>query len=390
MQAFTLVELLVVIAIIGILIALLLPAVQAAREAARRMQCTNNFKQIGLAVHNFHDARKGLPPICVFAFGQSIFPLLFPYTEQQANADLIDAKGKFYYQAGSAMRVAHGHWFFRQALNAQERNSLSSVPYMKCPSRRSGMQMMDVTTAESPENSQAGPRGDYCTIVAKRFPAGFPYWDGHDWPRIAYLVQPSSADYNWEQGSAQSHQRGPFRLPALTFYPGYDGSSLFHHDQVSSWNTKDTMAWWADGTSNQLIFGEKHIPTWALDLQSGNGGDVQENSKYSWDISYLGALYNWANTGFARAAIDVMHGAGQSQPIARSPSEPRPLITSQYGEGYIVAHGWGVDFGFGSYHTGIVNFAMGDGSVQSISVTIHPRLLADLSLVNDGNSVSVP
>jgi prepilin-type processing-associated H-X9-DG protein len=86
-----LVELLVVIAIIGILIALLLPAVQAAREAARRMQCTNNLKQIGLAIHGYHDVHKQIPPAYLCKQPEvAVHTYLLPFIEQQAAYDAYD------------------------------------------------------------------------------------------------------------------------------------------------------------------------------------------------------------------------------------------------------------------------------------------------------------
>ncbi|MBU4272137.1 MAG: DUF1559 domain-containing protein [Planctomycetes bacterium] len=115
--AFTLVELLVVITIIGILIALLLPAVQAAREAARRLQCQNNFKQVGLAMHNYHLV-VGCFPVGVFdpqtktdAPGWwSWGAYILPHIEQQAVFDMIEfgaSPPRYYFLAGNT-RLAAG------------------------------------------------------------------------------------------------------------------------------------------------------------------------------------------------------------------------------------------------------------------------------------------
>lgn len=136
-SGFTLVELLVVIAIIGILVALLLPAVQSAREAARRMQCGNNLKQMALAIHNYENANGTFPAAClasrpasVWAWGHSWHVAILPYTEQTNLYEQFDFKGisspstGLIYQSGSSKHnVDNG----RLLAGLQ-------IPYMRCPS----------------------------------------------------------------------------------------------------------------------------------------------------------------------------------------------------------------------------------------------------------------
>lgn len=118
-QGFTLVELLVVIAIIGILVGLLLPAVQAAREAARRMQCSNNVKQIGLALHNYESTHKVLPPGQVKLNIATPLTLILPYVEASNGHALFD---------------------FRYAMTATQNNAATvlNFPFYQCPSEPSG------------------------------------------------------------------------------------------------------------------------------------------------------------------------------------------------------------------------------------------------------------
>jgi prepilin-type N-terminal cleavage/methylation domain-containing protein len=143
-HGFTLVELLVVIAIIGILIALLLPAVQAAREASRRSQCQNHLKQVVLAVHNFHDTHNEVPAARWRNRFQSWMALIAPFMEAGAEFELWDFEQEYYHNN-----------------NRQARTSL--IPIYFCPSRRTlgGEGMLAPHDATGFRNVVQGATGDY-------------------------------------------------------------------------------------------------------------------------------------------------------------------------------------------------------------------------------------
>lgn len=218
-EAFTLVELLVVIAIIGVLVALLLPAVQTAREAARRMQCGNHLKQISLALHNHHDAHRKLPPRTVKASGATWAVLVLPYLEQQAAYNLWDLKSDMRTQSAAAMEAR--------------------VPVWTCPTRRSGKQL------SIQEAGQGGVGGTGGLTVEWHLPGAVSDYAGNI-GTYAFNATTGFGDWSTEKADGVLI-RGVSPDPVTGVY----------QSQISLANI-------TDGTSNTLFLGEKHVPLTGL------------------------------------------------------------------------------------------------------------------------------
>ena len=136
-RGFTLIELLVVIAIIAILVALLLPAVQQAREAARRNSCKNNLKQLGLAMHNYHDTHKVFPYASTYGINSrhTWVEFIFPFVEQSALYDQINFNEQNN-NAASGNKALFENKFF---------------PFLQCPTnpyKKSGLTLANTNFSE--------------------------------------------------------------------------------------------------------------------------------------------------------------------------------------------------------------------------------------------------
>jgi prepilin-type N-terminal cleavage/methylation domain-containing protein/prepilin-type processing-associated H-X9-DG protein len=225
LDGFTLVELLVVIAIIGILVALLLPAIQAAREAARRAQCVSNMHNIGLAVQNYHDARKQLPPTRIRDLQKTWLHLILSHLEEGAAEDLWNtATGCFYDQPLSTRTIV--------------------VPIYLCPSRS----RESTTTLDKPDGGLGGSYsgvsegGLYRGSVADYAGCG---------GTVRNLTSGKIAPYNYNRAS------GPWTANGAMLY-GYSDeptSTRF----VKVWKSLTSFKKITDGTSKTFLFGEATI-----------------------------------------------------------------------------------------------------------------------------------
>lgn len=337
---FTLVELLVVIAIIGILVGLLLPAVQAAREAARRMQCSNNLKQLGLAIHNHESTYKYIPAVekefqIDDVYASTGNPLwnatedarkpygalgqLLPFLEAGNVSNLVDSKKALLDPKNSVPPFPGG---------TNIPAIFTPLPFFLCPS--------------APES-----KSDYGPYFVQ---IGFPSGVAYNLPRSDYTPMAAL------RGSLMVCAGLPDQEVKNTMLGTTDPKSKFtvKFGEVSD-GLSNTICIIEGAGKQKLYFRGK--PTPGVDYNDGGYG---LNSFYGdWNIS---------------RKVRGLSGA---------------LITDPTGRGCSVINVWNEDNPY-SFHTGGVQMVRGDGSVSFLSDSIDVRTFIGLSTRDGGEAVNVP
>ncbi len=356
-QAFTLVELLVVIAVIGILVGLLLPAVQQVREAARRTDCSNKLKNLGLAVHNFASTGgERLPMLGEGQEGGHWSAFILPYVEQTSLFEAISFGSNDFATSVALTNASLG------STNPIERNIAACevrLELFKCPSSIAPDAIFDASTWIPPWFVARRVPGNYLGVVTGIQPV--------DWKPAAgwgTTLRPT-----WSGNPTLGH----WELDGMMITRPLDQARIVQGGMGGAVRLRDVV----DGLSNTLMLGEAE-PDPELEEIAAVRESPNTGRKDHW---YIGGddFDNWEGTDWSEQGGSTAVAINYDKPKVK----PSPLAFDASLE-------WGAyEVSFGSNHPGGAQFCSGDGSVRFIADSIAADVYSALGTRDRGEQVSV-